>query len=138
MKKILFFSWIIACLFSFGNTNKKKKGCKKSTLKIKPAEVWMQYNETKCDNPWMFNWFQSPTEQQLIAAVKSELLGREIAVVEIKSTIENETISCEACTCLNGRHYYVRVHQSEIAKLKALKFWVVNEIPKINDNSIVK
>lgn len=139
MRKILFFSLMIACLFSFGKCNKKKKCCKKNAKKevvsagekLNNNEVWMQYDETKCANPWQFNWFQKPTQEQITSAVKSELLGREIAVLEIRSSSEKYFISCEACTCPNGTHYYVRVNKTEIEKLKALKFFEVKDVPKM-------
>jgi hypothetical protein len=77
MKKILFFSLMLACLFSFGKCNKKKKCCaKKATTtavaKLSADEIWMCYNETKCENPWQLNWFQKPTEAQIKGAVKSD------------------------------------------------------------------
>lgn len=136
MKKILFFSLILACLFSFGKCNKKKKCCAKkastatSAAKLNANEVWMRYDETKCENPWQFNWFQKPTEAQLRGAVKSQLSGQEINILEILSTYEVGFISCEACNCPNGRRYFVRVNKSEIEKLKALKFYEVKDVPK--------
>lgn len=141
MKKLLFFSLIIACLFSFGKCNKKKKCCKKkaSTAVVDVAkktntnEVWMQYDETKCNNPWQFNWYQKPTEEQLLGAIKSELLGREIAVLEIRSITEKDFISCESCDCPNGTHYFVRVNKTEIEKLKTLKFFETKDIPKLEN-----
>jgi hypothetical protein len=71
---------LLSCLFSFGKCNKKKKCCKKkakteiatSAEKLSTNEVWMQYDETKCANPWQFNWFQKPTQEQILGAVKSE------------------------------------------------------------------
>lgn len=128
---------MIACLFSFGKCNKKKKCCKKKAKtelasaaeKLSANEIWMQYDETKCQNPWQLNWYQKPTEEQLRGAVKSQLTGQEITILEIQSTYESDFISCDACTCLNGRHFYVRVPKSEIKKLTALKFYEVKEIP---------
>ncbi len=146
MKKILFFSLILSCLFSFGKCYKKKKCCKKkakteiatSTEKLSTNEVWMQYNETKCANPWQFNWFQKPTQEQILGAVKSDLLGKEIAILEIKSSTEKDFISCESCDCPNGTHYFVRVNKTEIAKLKALKFFEVKALPKIDSVDTTK
>lgn len=135
MKKILFFSLMTACLFSFGKCNKKKKCCKKkatttASAKLSADEVWMQYDETKCENPWHFNWFVKPTEEQILGAVKSDLLGREINILEIKSATEKDIISCEACTCPNGTHFYVRVPKTDMEKLKELKFYEVKDVPK--------
>ena len=143
MKKILFFSLTIACLFSFGKCNKKKKCCaKKATTNavanLSTDEIWMRYDETKCENPWQFNWFQKPTEAQILGAVKGNLQGREINILEIKSETAKDLISCEACTCPNGRHYFVRINKSEIEKLKALKFFEVKEIPKTESPDTTK
>lgn len=144
MKKILFFSLMITCLFSFGKCNKKKKCSKKkitteaSSAKLNANEVWMQYDETKCANPWNFNWFVKPTEEQILGAVKSELLGNEINVLEIKSTYEENNISCDACTCPNGRHFYVRINKPEIEKLKAMKFYKVKEVQKTENTDTTK
>jgi hypothetical protein len=134
MKKILFFSLMMVCLFSFGKCNKKKKCCNKDTVaatRISAGEVWMRFDETKCENPWNFNWFAKPTAEQLLSAVKSDLLGKGIQILEIRSSTDKGLISCEACTCPNGTHYFVRVNKSESEKLKALKFYEVKEIPKI-------
>lgn len=143
MKKILFFSLILISTFSFAcNKKKKKNTAQKATTetiaKLNANEAWMQYDETKCANPWQFNWFQKPTEEQLRNAVKSQLLGQEISILEIQSTVKNDFISCEACNCLNGRQFYVRVPKSEIEKLKALKFYEVKEIPAINSSNETK
>lgn len=129
MKKIIL-SIILCCtvFFSFGKCCKKKKNCTKKTA---AEEVWMRYDETKCDNPWHFNWFAKPTKAQVLAAVKSDLLGKEINVLEIRADAEEDLISCEACNCPNGTHFYVRVSKSEIDKLKALKFYEVKDVPDI-------
>ncbi len=136
MRRILFFSLMLVCIFSFGKCAKKMKCCPQkakteTSAKLNSNEVWMQYDETKCDNPWQFNWFAKPTEEQILGAVKSELLGKEINILEIKSSFEEGLISCEACTCPNGRHFYVRVNKSEITKLEELKFYEVKEVPKV-------
>jgi len=135
MKKILFFSLMLACLFSFGKCNKKKKCCaKKATTtavaKLSADEIWMRYDETKCENPWQFNWFQKPTEAQILGAVKSDLIDKEIDILEIYSSTKKDFISCEACNCANGKSYFVRINKSEIEKLKALKFYEVKDVPK--------
>jgi hypothetical protein len=136
MKKILFFSLMLACLFSFGKCNKKKKCCAKkastatSAAKLNANEVWMRYDETKCENPWQFNWFQKPTEAQILGAVKSDLIDKEIDILEIHSSTKKDFISCEACNCANGKSYFVRINKSEIEKLKALKFYEVKDVPK--------
>ena len=135
MKKILFFSLMLACIFSFGKCNKKKKCSKKkanteASAKLSSSEVWMQYDEKKCENPWQFNWFQKPTKAQILGAIKSDLLGKEITALELRSFTEKDFITCEACTCPNGTHYFVRVNKSEIEKLKALKFYEIKDIPK--------
>jgi len=143
MKKILFFSLMLACIFSFGKCNKKKNCCKKKATttaasKLNADEVWMRYDETKCENPWHFNWFVKPTEAQILGAVKSQLTGQEISILEIQSTYKEGMISCDACNCPNGRNFYVRVNKSEIEKLKALKFYEVKEIPKIENPDTTK
>ncbi|HMV14591.1 MAG TPA: hypothetical protein PKK18_11980 [Chitinophagales bacterium] len=144
MKKILLLSLLFLCLLSFGKCHKKKKCCKKKTntatavSKINPQEVWMQYDETKCENPWHFNWFQKPTEEQLRSAVKGHLRGQEIAVLEIQSSFNKDIISCDACHCKNGRHYYIRVNKSEFEKLKTLNFFEIKEIPKFENIDTTK
>lgn len=143
MKKILFFSLILLSSVSFACNKKKKKqnaiqnNTSTTVSKLNTNEVWMQYDETKCQNPWHFNWFQKPTGSQILNAVKGELLGQEINILEIRSSVEKDFISCEACDCPNGLHYFVRVPKSEIEKLKALKFYEVKEIPdlEIIDNT---
>lgn len=130
-------------MFSFGKCNKKKKCCAKkgtttAVAKLSADEIWMRYNETKCENPWQLNWFQKPTEAQLRGAVKSQLSGQEINILEILSTYEEGFISCEACTCPNGRHYFVRINKSEIEKLKALKFFEVKDVPKTESPDTTK
>ncbi len=141
MKNILFFSLIITCLFSFGKCNKKKKCCKKKTTtetsaaKVNPDEIWMRYDETKCSNPWRFNWFVKPTEEQILGAVKGDLTGKEINILELTSTYEEGLISCDACTCPNGRHFYARIHKSEREKLEALKFYQTDKIPVNQQNT---
>lgn len=143
MKKIIFLSLIFATLISFGKCCKKKKHCSKktsveTTYKLNTNEAWMQYDETKCENPWQFNWFAKPTEEQILGAVKSELLGKEINILEIKSSFEEGLISCEACNCLNGRHFYIRVNKTEIEKLKALNFYEVKGVPEIENINTTK
>ena len=135
MKKLFFITLVLSCLFTFGKCNKKKKCSKKkanteASAKLSSSEVWMQYDEKKCENPLQFNWFQKPTQEQILGAIKGNLLGKEIAILEIKSSTEKDFISCEACTCPNGTHYFVRVNKSEIEKLKALKFYEIKNIPK--------
>lgn len=139
MKKILFFSLILTCLFSFGKCCKKKKGCsKKATVSTTTDEVWMRYDETKCENPWHFNWFVKPTEAQIVGAIKGNLEGSGIEILQITSTNEEGLISCEACNCPNGRHIFVQVHKSEIEKLKALKFYEVKDVPKTENTDTSK
>ena len=134
---------MLTCLFSFGKCNKKKKCCaKKATTtavaKLSADEIWMRYDETKCENPWQFNWFQKPTEAQILGAVKSDLIDKEIDILEIHSSTKKDFISCEACTCPNGRHYFVRINKSEIEKLKALKFFEVKDVPKTDNIDTTK
>lgn len=136
MKKLLFIPLIVVCLFSFGKCNKKKKCSKKnattetSSAKLNANEVWMRYDETKCANPWQFNWFAKTTPEQVEGAVKSNLIEKEIAILEIRSATEKDLISCEGCDCPNGTHFYVRVNASEIEKLKPLKFYQTEKIPQ--------
>jgi len=129
MKKIIL-SIVLCCtiFFSFGKCCKKKKNCTKKTA---AKEVWMRYDETKCDNPWHFNWFAKPTEAQIAGAVKGNLEDREINILQMTSEYEEGLISCEACHCPNGRRFFVRVHQSDAGKLKALKFYEVKDVPDI-------
>lgn len=130
MKKILFFSLILLCMTSFACGKKKKKkiaqtATTETTDKLKADNVWMEYDETKCQNPWHFNWLVKPTEGQLLGAVKSNLTGQEITILEIRSSYDEGLLSCEACTCPNGRHFYVRVSRSQTEKLKALNFYEI-------------
>jgi len=146
MKKLFFITLILSCLFSFGKCNNKKKCNKKkattevSSTSAKPNsnEVWMQYDETKCENPWQFNWFQKPTQAQILGAIKGDLLGKEITALELRLSIQKDFISCEACDCPNGTHYYVRVNKSEIEKLKALKFYEIKNVPKTENADTTK
>lgn len=145
MKKLLFISLVFTCLFSFGKCDKHKKCCKKkattetASAKLNANEIWMSYDETKCENPWNFNWFQKPTEEQILSAIKSDLSGKEITVLEIRSSFpEKDFMSCEACNCPTGKKYYVRINKSEIEKLKALKFIEVTEVPKMENIDITK
>lgn len=144
MKKILLLVLVLSTFISFGKCCKKKKNCSKKastetvSATLNGNEVWMRYDETKCENPWQFNWFQEPTEEQILGAVKSDLLGKGIGVLEIKSSTEKEFINCEACTCPNGTHYFVRVNTSEIEKLKMMKFYEVKEIPKTESTDTAK
>ena len=144
MKKLFLITLVFFCLFSFGKCNKKKKCSKKKTttetssVKLNSNQVWMQYDETKCENPWHFNWFVKPTEAQILGAVKGSLQDREIAVLEIKSSTEKDFMSCDACTCPNGTHFYVLVNKSEIDKLKALKFYEIKGEPKTDSLDTTK
>lgn len=147
MKKIFFSILILTCLFSFGKCNKHKKYCtKKATTEtatskktaLNANEVWMKYDETKCENPWNFNWFAKPTEEQILGAIKSDLSGKEITVLEINSTTKSDFISCEACNCPTGKHFYVRINKTEIDKLKAMKFYEVNDVPEFENNDKTK
>jgi hypothetical protein len=94
----------------------------------------MRYDETKCENPWQFSWFAPPTDEQLAGAVTGELKGRQIEVLEMRTKRDKDVISCEACTCPNGFHYFVRIHKSEMAKLKELKFVETADVPGSIDN----
>lgn len=135
MRLILIFSLILFTATSYGKCTKKKKSCCKKTATtattkiVNTNEVWMLYNETKCDNPWHFNWFVKPTEEQILSAVKGNLLGREINILEMRSIVDEQTISCDACTCPNGRQFYAKIPKTEIGKLKALKFFETQQIP---------
>ncbi|MCB0507987.1 MAG: hypothetical protein KDD21_06790 [Bacteroidetes bacterium] len=121
---MLFTSITFAC----GHRKKKKDAAKKSQA------VWMQYDETKCQNPWHFNWIQKPTEEQLRGAIQSHLNGIGIPISEIRSTYDVGLISCEACQCPNGRHYFVRVNSSEVEKLKALNFRETDKVPDVSSD----
>ena len=87
----------------------------------------MRYDETKCANPWNFNWFAAPTDEQLAGAVKGNLEGKSIHILEIKTTRDKDVVSCDACTCPNGFHYFVRVNKTDAAKLKEMKFVEVSK-----------
>jgi hypothetical protein len=117
MKNILCLVLMLLTLASF-SCNKKKKLKKQNVSEF----VWMQYDETKCENPWQFNWFAPPTDEQVAGAVKGNLEGRGIGILEIKTSRQADFISCEACNCPNGFHYFVKVNKTEIPKLKELKF----------------
>ena len=108
-------------------------GKKKKLNKLSAAGfAWMQYDETKCDNPWQFNWLVAPTDEQLAAAVKSHLEGGGVTVLDIKTSREADFVSCEACNCPNGFHYFVKVNTADKAKLKELKFTeaLPDKVPK--------
>ena len=68
---MLYLFLMLAVLSSFACGKKKKM------KKVADAGyVWMQYDETKCENPWQFNWLMAPTEEQVSAAVRSHLEAR--------------------------------------------------------------
>jgi hypothetical protein len=97
--------------------------------------IWMRYDETKCANPWQFNWFAPPTDEQLAGAVRGHLQEREVKILDIRTKRDTSMLSCEACTCPNGFHYYVRIPKSDIPKLKALNFQETKEIPAAPGNN---
>lgn len=108
-------------------------GQKKQLKKLSAAGfVWMQYDETKCANPWQLNWLVPPTDEQLAGAVKSHLLGGGVTVLEIRTSREADFVSCEACDCPNGFHYFVKVNKVDAPKLKQLKFTeaAMDKLPK--------
>ncbi len=125
MKYLLYLAFLFTGLISLGRCNSKK--CN--------TEVWMRYDETQCANPWQFNWFAPPTDEQLAGAVRGYLQEREINILEIRTRRDKEVISCEACTCLNGFHYFVKVQKLGITKLKALNFKETKDIPTAVDNN---
>ncbi len=135
MKKILFFSLMLACVFSFGKCSKKKSCSKKkkaettATQKTASDEVWMRYDETQCANPWQFNWFTKPTPEQVMGAIKSELLGQDVHILEMRASYEKDLVTCNACECPTGTHYFVRIPTSDTDKLKALKFYETKDVP---------
>ena len=88
----------------------------------------MKYDETRCSNPWQFNWLVKPTDEQLAGAVKSELVGKQIFVQEIRTSRE-DVVSCEACTCPTGLHYYVLISKGNATRLKGMKFYEVEDVP---------
>jgi hypothetical protein len=134
MKKILVSILVLLCMVSFGKCGKKKKP--KSTIPsqkivvLNSNQVWMRYDETICANPWQFNWLVAPTDEQLAGAVKSELEGKSIRILEIRTQRDN-IVSCQACTCPSGFHYFVLVNKSVTYKLKELKFYEVKEVPEL-------
>ncbi len=134
MRKIFLTLFVSVSLLSYGKCD-KKKCCKKKHFAGSPSgEVWLRYDETKCSNPWQFNWFAPPTDEQLAGAVKGELSGRNIQVSEMRTLRDKDMISCDACTCLNGFHYYVRVKTTEVTKLTELKFYEVTKLPDFTDS----
>ncbi len=138
MSRIIFTLLVSVSLVSFGKCDKKKCCKKNKNSKTQTSELWMRYDETKCSNPWQFNWFAPPTDEQLAGAVKGELTGRNIQILEMRTSRDMAMISCDACTCPNGFHYFVRIKTTEKAKLTELKFYETKEIPvaanKINSN----
>lgn len=134
MKKIFFVYLILVSIFSYGKCCKKKKALSKNKtspmVSVQDA-VWMQYDETKCNNPWNFNWLIKPTENQIVAAVNSTLIGWEIPIKKFLSSYDKNLISCESCDCPNGRHYYVFVGKAGIEQLKSMKFYTITEPPQI-------
>lgn len=129
MGKIFLTIFIASSLFSFGKCDKKNCCRKKLKATKELDEVWLRYDETKCANPWQFNWFAPPTDEQLAGAVKGELTGRGIDIMEMRTSRDKDMVSCDACTCPNGFHYFVRVKTAVMARLKELKFYPAKEIP---------
>jgi hypothetical protein len=133
MRKIFLPIFIASSLVSFGKCDKKKCCRKKQPCGIQSDEVWLQYDETKCANPWQFNWFAPPTDEQLAGAVKGELTGRNIQILEMRTSRDKDMVSCDACTCPNGFHYFVRIKTAEKSKLTELNFYETTEIPGAAD-----
>mgnify|MGYP000882269135 CR=1 FL=1 len=134
MKSLIVFVFVFISITAFGKGLKHKNAtcCKKKTTqisKLKKDEIWMVYDETKCDNPWNFNWFTKPTEAQIIGAIKGNLEGNEINVKDIRSSIIPDFISCDACNCPNGRKIFVLVNKIDLEKLQKLKFYITKQIP---------
>ncbi len=126
-----FFLIVCLMLFTFSFACGKKK--KKQQNLTQTDSVWMQYNETKCQNPWQLNWFTKPTEEQLRGAVKSQIEKHEVKILDIRSTYDDGMISCEACTCPNGRTYYVLVKSDAVATLEAFHFIKTTTVPEANN-----
>ncbi|MDB5228304.1 MAG: hypothetical protein JWN78_2497 [Bacteroidota bacterium] len=82
----------------------------------------MRYDDTRCANPWSFNWLVAPTPDQVVSAVRSNLEGRTIHIIDMKTKADKDAVTCEACTCPSGFHYFVLVNKEDAAKLKELKF----------------
>jgi len=130
MRNILFISLLLATIISSGECCHHKQSRQKKTISCTATnEVWMRYDETKCDNPWNFNWFMPPTEAQITAAIKGDLQGKSIEILQLTSYNDTGLVSCETCNCPNGRHIFVQVRKSESEKLKAMKFYEVKEVP---------
>lgn len=141
MRKLLLFCLIFTCLFTFGKCKNKKKCCKKKTTTTAAAAVtspinsrdpnnmWLGYDETQCANPWQFNWFVAPTDEQLAGAVRGHLQGQGFTILDMRTARDKDKVNCEGCTCLNGFHYYVYVPKAEADKLKAMKFHEVETVP---------
>ncbi len=137
---------LLVSLMTFAKCKHKKKCCKKTTNTStqttsstsgeaagrNPNEMWLGYDETQCANPWQFNWFKAPTDADLAGAVQGYLQGQGITVNEIRTLRDKEIIHCEACTCLNGFHYYVKIPKDQEAKLKALKFHEIDMVPAVD------
>lgn len=129
MKPFFLIISMLLITVSFACGKKKKK---QQNMAL-PDSVWMQYEETKCQNPWQLNWFTKPTEEQLRGAVKSQIEKQDIKILEIRSTYDDGMISCDACTCPNGRTYYVLVHSDAVATLEALHFYKTTNVPEANN-----
>ena len=138
-KNIFLVIVLFSCMASFGKCRKKaqKKGPVIPIQKIvvlNNNELWMRYDETKCANPWQLNWVAAPSDEQLAGAVKANLEARSIPVIEIKTQREKDKVSCEACDCVNGFHYFVRTYKVDASKLTELKFVEVRDVPEGNSN----
>lgn len=131
MKKPLF---ILVLFLNIGITF---ISCQKETA-IKPEENitsssrlanvhWLRYDETNCNNPWHFDWITEPTDEQLIAAVKSYLVSLQINVIDIRLSRDKIVPICDDCSCPDGIHYFVRVvAEDDIKQLLELNFYEVD------------
>lgn len=120
---------------STAQTQKEKATAPQKIVVLNSNQVWMRYDETKCSNPWQLNWLVKPTPEQLASAVKSDIEGRSIRVLEIRMDSDKNSVTCDACTCPNGNHYYILVNKSVMPKLRELKFYEVKQVPEANPDN---
>lgn len=80
--------------------------------------AWFTYNETKCADPWGHNSNVSP-----LVALNGHLAELEIETEDTEYDAQGtEAQSCEACGCLSGGVFRVKIDEAFQDQLEALGF----------------